>query len=83
MLEDYSEAKEIAAMAREARFAVGRKRLNDHRAAKFIADGRKVLAMRNRGATPSEMQAAIGGSRPRMYKALRAAMDETVDPLLL
>lgn len=65
-------------------------RLADYRGAKLIADGHTALAMRQRGATPSEMLLAIGGSRPRMYKAMRAAIDAeelrvqpAIDPLLM
>ena len=65
-------------------------RLMNCRTIKLIADGRKVLVMRERGASPQEMLQAIGGSRPRMYRAVRAARYASflgepvpIDPLLL
>jgi hypothetical protein len=68
---------------RTAALAQGRQRLTDHRRAKFMADGIKALAMREQGASPAEILAEIGGSRPRMYKAIHAAMARGVDELLL
>ncbi len=67
---------------------LGHRRLNNYRSAKLLTDGRTALAMRARGARPADMLAAIGGSRPRMYKAIRIALDtdgwkhQSVDPLL-
>jgi hypothetical protein len=60
-------------------------RLADHRAAKLLADGQQALALRNRGVAPADILLAIGGSRPRMYKAIHAAIaaqQSAIDPLL-
>jgi hypothetical protein len=54
----------------------------DRRHALLVQDGRKALALRDRGVKPIAILAAIGGSRARMYKAMDAA-DAARDPLLL
>lgn len=55
-------------------------RRTDIRRAQLIADGRKALALRKQGMRPTDVLMVIGGSRPRMYKAMDAA-ERAADPL--
>jgi hypothetical protein len=68
--------------ANAAKLSLSQKsRRPDQRRARLIADGRKALALRKQGMRPMDVLMVIGGSRPRMYKAMDAA--EAKDPLLL
>lgn len=51
--------------------------------ARLLSDGRKALALLQSGKNVSDCLMALGSSRARFYRALRAAAAElAVDPLL-
>jgi hypothetical protein len=45
-------------------------RMPNYRQTLLIADGRKALAMRERGVAPEDMMLLLGTSRPRLYRAM-------------
>jgi hypothetical protein len=56
----------------------------DFQRAQLIADGRKAIAMVKHGASINDVLASIQGSRARLYRAIRIAMQQQpIDPLLL
>jgi hypothetical protein len=56
----------------------------DFQRAQLLKDGRKAIALLKAGRSVPDCLALLGGSRAKLYRAIRAAMaQQPIDPLLL
>lgn len=72
--------RKLTSELRTADTAKPLERSQDWRTAKLLADGRKALAMRAAGRSPSDMLMVMGCSRARLYRAMHRALKEDSKP---